>query len=84
MSELSQYADRIVGFAEYADLLAWPRTQVANRLKRERERSEFWVPGQIPRPFVKIRATTLYDLEEIYAFLASPEFKEHNPYPRMY
>jgi hypothetical protein len=80
MDDLSYLGDRIGGFAEYVEILAWPRTQVHNRLKRERERSEFWIPGQLPRPFMRVTATPLFDLDEIRRYVASPQFKEHEPY----
>lgn len=81
MDDLSLLQDRIGGFQEIVKALAWPPTQVHNRYRRERERSDIWVPGDLPRPFMRIAASPLFDMEEIYRYIASPAFKAHSPYP---
>lgn len=80
MDDLNYLEGRIGGFAEYVEILGWPRTQVNNRLKREADRSELWLPGQLPRPFMRVRATPLFDLDLIRQYVASPQYKEHEPY----
>lgn len=81
MSGLEGLEGRIGGFYEIVEILQWPRTQIHNRLRREGEKSGLWSPGELPRPFMRVHATPLFDLEEYYLFIQSPAYREHANYP---
>jgi hypothetical protein len=74
---IRDFENRIGGFFEVVDILNKPRTQVHNRLVRERRRTEIWIPGQLPRPFMRIHATPLFDMEEYEEFIRSAAWTEH-------
>jgi len=77
MEDLSILQDRIGGFYEIVDLLQWPRTQVHNRLSRERRKSDIWVPGHLPRPVFRIHATPIFDLQQYWEFLYGAGYRDH-------
>jgi hypothetical protein len=80
VEDLSLLEGRIGGFYEVVELLQWPRTQVHNRLVRERRKSSIWVPGQLPRPVFRIHATPVFDLDMYRQYIHGASFDEHNFY----